>query len=200
MSMLGKTNKLEAVNQMLSFIGESPVNSLSDSAGAGDTPLAENVLDEVTREVLSQGWHFNTNYDVTHSPDPTTKEIILSESVLRIDVSLAAYPITDVVMRGQKLYNRAENSYEFTSDLKTIETIELPWDELPEQARRYITLRSARVLQDRTLGAPDLNEIGTREELVSLANLREFDEQSADYSIFDSHLPLKTISAYNRKS
>ena len=198
MATLGKTSKLQAVNQMLSFIGEAPVNSLEDAGGVGDVSLAERTLDEVTVEVLSQGWHFNTNYDVVHTPD-ANKQIVLSDTVLRIDTKVGVYGNMDVSLRGNKLYNRADNSYEFDeSEIKTTEVMSLPWEDLPESARRYITLRSARLFQDRAVGAEDLREVGMREELSALATLREYDSEASDYSVFDGTLPLKTISDYRR--
>jgi hypothetical protein len=197
MATLGKTTKLQAVNQMLSFIGEAPINSLSDATGVGDVSLAESVLDEITLEVLSQGWHFNTNFDVTHEPD-SNKEIVLGEVVLRIDTKVGAYGTMDVTLRGNKLYNRAKNTFEFDDEIKTTEVVALPWDDLPETARRYIVLRAARVFQDRSIGSPELQQTGVQEELVALAALREYDAESSDYSVFDSTLPLKTISDYRR--
>ena len=197
MATLGKTTKLQAVNQILSFMGEAPVNSLDDATGVGDVSLAERVLDEITREVLSNGWHFNTNFDVEHTPD-SNKEIVLSAIVLRIDTDHGRYGTMDIAQRGNKLYNRKGNTFEFEDPIKTTEVIELPWDDIPETARRYIVLRAARVNQDRALGSPDLQKIGVQEELTALAALREFDAGSADYSVFDAYLPAMTISDYRK--
>jgi hypothetical protein len=196
----GKTTKLEAVNTMLTFIGESPVNSLSDSSGVGDLPIAEQILDEIDREVQTQGWHFNTTVDVTTSPDATSNEIVLSHNVVNADVKVGAYTDMDITMRNNKLFNRSKNTFEFTSDLKLTLVSLLPWEDLPEKARRYISLRAARVLQDRQVGAKELTEVGIREEMVALAALREYDAEGADYSVFDSYLPAQTISDYRRST
>tara|TARA_R110002051_G_scaffold270959_1_gene331388 strand:- start:199 stop:804 length:606 start_codon:yes stop_codon:yes gene_type:complete len=196
----GKTTKLEAVNTMLTFIGESPVNSLSDSSGVGDLPIAEQILDEIDREVQSQGWHFNTTVDVVTSPDATSNEIVLSHNVVKADVKVGAYTNMDITMRNNKLFNRSKNTFQFTADLKLTMVSLLPWDDLPEAARRYISLRGARVLQDRQVGAKELTEVGMREELVALASLREYDAEGADYSVFDSYLPAQTISDYRRST
>ena len=110
----GKTTKLEAVNTILTFIGESPVNSLSDSSGVGDLPIAEQVLDEIDREVQTQGWHFNTTVDVVTSPDATSNEIVLSHNVVSADVKVGAYTDMDVTLRNNKLFNRSKNTFEFT--------------------------------------------------------------------------------------
>ena len=196
----GKTTKLEAVNTILTFIGESPVNSLSDSSGVGDLPIAEQVLDEIDREVQTQGWHFNTTVDVVTSPDATSNEIVLSHNVVSADVKVGAYTDMDVTLRNNKLFNRSKNTFEFTSDLKLTLVSLLPWEDLPEKARRYIALRAARVLQDRQVGSKELTEIGIREEMVALAALREYDAEGADYSVFDSYLPAQTISDYRRST
>ena len=197
MATLGKTTKLQAVNTILSFMGEAPINSLADATGVGDVSMSESVLDEITREVLSNGWHFNTNFDVEHTPD-ANKEIVLSDTVLKIDTDVGRYGTMDITLRGNKLYNRKGNTFEFEAPIKTTEVIELPWDDLPEVARRYITLRAARVNQDRSLGSPDLQKMGVQEEMVAMASLREYDTEGADYSVFDSYLPAMTVSDYRK--
>ena len=178
----------------------SLVNSLSDSSGVGDLPIAEQILDEIDREVQSQGWHFNPTVDVVPSPDATSNEIVLSHNVVKADVKVGAYTNMDITMRNNKLFNRSKNTFQFTADLKLTMVSLLPWDDLPEAARRYISLRGARVLQDRQVGAKELTEVGMREELVALASLREYDAEGADYSVFDSYLPAQTISDYRRST
>lgn len=61
-----RTTELEAVNTILSTIGEAPLNTLTGSLPVDGT-IAKNVLSEVAREVQSQGWHFNTHNKVTLS-------------------------------------------------------------------------------------------------------------------------------------
>ena len=52
------TSKLEAVNSMLGHIGESPVNSISDTNALPiSAATAISVLDEVSRSVQAEGWH-----------------------------------------------------------------------------------------------------------------------------------------------
>ncbi len=102
---LALTSKLEAINTMLSTVGEAPVNSLSGSLTA-DVSLAQNILDEVSREVQSSGWHFNTEKEVPLIPN-SNNEIELSSGVARVDLEgRHASSDYDVVVRGNKLYNR----------------------------------------------------------------------------------------------
>ena len=197
MSIQGKTTKLEAGNTMLGFIGEAPMASLEENTGVGDAPVAEKVLDEINREIQAQGWHFNTEFDVEFAPD-ANKELIFSDDIVRVDLERSRYPTIDVTLRGNKLYNRSKNTYEFEDKITGEQVKILGWDDLPELARRYITLRAARVLQDRQVGAEALTQVGVREELAALATLREYDSETSDSSIFDAYLPASTVQSYRR--
>ena len=64
--------ELEAVNVLLTTIGEAPV--LINGKQTTDVAIAQQVLNEVNREVQSRGWHFNTEYNVELIPD-TSKNI-----------------------------------------------------------------------------------------------------------------------------
>jgi len=54
------TPKLEAVNQILSSIGQSRVSSLATAGEANDV---QKVLEEVDKAVQSEGWHYNRFYE-----------------------------------------------------------------------------------------------------------------------------------------
>ena len=51
------TTKLQAINQMLSGIGQAPVVSI-DVANP-ELALALEILESVNREIQGEGWHFN---------------------------------------------------------------------------------------------------------------------------------------------
>ena len=178
------TSKLEAVNSMLGHIGESPVNSISNTnALPVSAATAISALDEISRAVQSDGWQFNTEVNVSLSPagDGT---ITLSEDILELD------PIDtsiDVVQRGLSLFDRSNNTTVFTKDLKVNQTRLLDWDSLPEPARRYITLRASRVFQGRIVGSRELEALIARDEYKAYAALMDFDSGSSDRTIFDSY-------------
>ena len=54
------STKLDAVNTILSNIGQSPVVNLT--SGNPIVEMAELTLDEISRTVQSDGWVFNTEY------------------------------------------------------------------------------------------------------------------------------------------
>ncbi len=60
---LAPTTELEAINGMLAAIGESPVLQAEiETPSLADVTMAVNILTDTTREVLSMGWRFNTEF------------------------------------------------------------------------------------------------------------------------------------------
>ena len=181
--------ELESINTMLSMIGSSPVSSLSGATSA-DVAISQAIHAEVSRDVQAGGWHFNREYEVELEPD-SNKHIYLAPNVLQIDVepdqtyfSSTANPV-DVVQRGTRLYDRRNHTYEFDNKLKATVVYGLAWDELPQPARQYITIRAGRLLADRMIGAGDVHSFSMIQEQQALVALRNFDAEAADNSVFD---------------
>ena len=177
------TTELESVNQMLGHIGEAPINSIANSEAL---PVSANValttLREVAREVQTEEWHFNTVTDHSISPDADNK-IPLPATTLFVD---AVDNTDDYVQRGSYLYNRKDRTFTFTSSVKVDLTEELVWEDLPEVAKRYITLRASRIFQGRIVGSRELESLIAVDEMQARARLQELDSQSSDRTIFDS--------------
>ncbi len=177
------TQKLKAINSMLGHIGESPVNSISSTAALPvSVSTAIIILDEISTEVQSEGWHFNTETGVKYTP--TDGVITISEDIIQFD------PIdtsVDVVQRGTTLFDRKNNTTTFTSDLTVNQMRLLAWDSLPEVARRYITLKASRVFQGRIIGSRELEALIARDEYVARANLLEADGSTSDQTIFNNY-------------
>ena len=189
-----RTSELESVNTILSTIGEAPLNSLSGSLPVDGT-IAKNVLSEVSREVKSQGWHFNTHYKVTLSRD-TNNKIPLATNIVRVEIDPRKYSKVsyDIVQRNNELYNLAKNEETFDTNFTDATVVYLlPFDEIPEQAKRYITIRSARIFHDRTLGANTIHKFSQEDEAKSLSILKQAESHTGDYSIFDTPEQAYTI-------
>lgn len=178
------TTKLEAVNIMLASIGETPVNSLT--SGLVDAELAETILEAVDRDTQSQGWHFNTEIDFPIAPTLIAGEIILPNNCLRVDTS-GVDAGQDLVMRGTKLYDRKNHTFKIGKAVKLEMVIMLKFEELPEAARRYITLKSARMFQDRVVGSTDIHGFQERDEVFALVELKDAEGQTGDHNIFDNY-------------
>ena len=178
------TSKLEAVNSMLGHIGESPVNSISDTNALPiSAATAISVLDEVSRSVQAEGWHFNTEIKVTLSPagDGT---ITLSDDILEVDTTDISI---DIAQRGLSLFDRSNNTSVFSKDLEVNLTRLLDFTSLPEAARRYITLRASRVFQGRMVGSRELEALIARDEYNARADLMDTEGNNSDRTIFDSY-------------
>ena len=196
MTIQTRTTELEAVNTILSTIGEAPLSTLTGSLPVDGT-MAKSVLNEINREVQSMGWHFNTQPKVTLSKDAGNSTIPLATNVLRVELNPYLHSKTDydIVQRDSILFNLVTNSSTFTEDLKDVKVVYLlDFSEIPEQAKRYITIRSARVFHDRTLGANTLHKFSLEDEEKALIVLRQAEASTGDYSVFDSPEQIYTVS------
>ena len=184
--------KLEAVNVMLSVVGEAPVNSLK--SGLADAEAAERILNRINKEVQTEGWTFNTRRKYALTPDDTEK-IVLPSNTLKVtcvDTS-RDYPL---VQRGLRLYNFEKHKYTIGDDydevkVDLVEEIDFNDDatnqdnSLPEYARRYIAIRAARVFVSRFLGAQEIYGFTERDEAMARAELKQAEGLIAKRSIFD---------------
>ena len=144
-SPTARYSELDAVNAVLTNIGQSPVNSLTDSSV--DIGMAVRVLGNSSRELQLRGWSFNVDEEYTLTSNSDSK-IPITDTMLAVEVDRFTYPKLDVVIRGSFLYNRYGNTYVFGSSIEAEVTWLLPWDELPPHAQNYITVTSALRMAD----------------------------------------------------
>jgi hypothetical protein len=195
MASNSRTTKLESINTMLSTIGEAPVNSLTGSLPT-DATMAINILDEINREVQAQGWKFNTSYKVTLSRN-TDNKIPIGDDVMHVEFNhlkenKSSY---DPVLRGSFLYNLSNESYVWDKNFSEVTVVYLlPFEDIIEQARRFITIRASRIFHDRTLGANALHRFTKDDEFRALSMLKQAEASTADHNIFDSLDQFKTIN------
>jgi hypothetical protein len=193
---MATTTQLDAVNTMLSAIGEAPVNSLS--SGLVEAEIAETILNTVDREVQSMGWHFNTELNKSFAPD-TSGNIILGTDILRADATLEAES-PDLVQRGLKMYDRKNHTFNIGANTNLDVVVQLTFNDLPEVAKRYITLRATRIFQDRIVGSNTLHDFQIRDEERALFELKEFDKAADDHNIFDNYDTFSIIDRQGRRT
>jgi hypothetical protein len=188
---LTATSELDAVNIMLGTIGESPINSLDAATGVVDAVTARSILSEVAVQVQEEGWHFNTDYEFDLTPD-TNGYIYVPSNAIEVDTSPYSRDY-DVAIRGNKLYDRGNKTYVFTEPLKADLTILLEFNELPQAARHYITIRAARVFQQRVVGSNILGSFTQQDELTALRSMRRYEARTADYNILTSNYSVMRV-------
>lgn len=188
---LRMTTELDAVNIMLGTIGEAPINSLDAATGVVDAVTARSILAEVSVQVQEEGWHFNTDYEFTLTPtDDGT--IYVPGNAIEVDTSPYSRDF-DVAIRGGKLYDRGNKTYTFAAPIKADLTILLEFEELPQAARHYITIRAARVFQQRVVGSDTLQAFTQQDELRALRAIRRYEARTADYNILTSNYSVMRV-------
>ncbi len=190
------TTKLDAVNTMLSAIGEAPVSSLS--SGLIEAEIAETILDTVDREVQSMGWHFNTELNKSFAQD-TNGQIILPADILKADATLVANS-PDLVQRGLKMYDRKNHTFNIGVNVGLDVVVQLEFNDVPEVAKRYMVLRATRIFQDRVVGSATLHGFHEKDENRALMELREFDKSADDDNIFDNYDTYSIIDRQGRRT
>ena len=195
------TTELESINLMLAAIGEAPINSLTGTLPV-DARLAQSTLTEVNKEVQSEGWSFNTEIDVTLTRDGSN-HVALSIDVLRVDPNIHHHTDIDAIQRGLKLYDRLNNKYDFAKDLICTVVYFRTFEEIPEPARRYITIKAARIFVDRLVSDDGLRTYTQQDETRARAILMETDLSNADHnllrgdpsltSVFDTYNPSRAL-------
>lgn len=188
------TSRLDAVNTILTASGEQPVSALINTTA--DVANAESILDETSRDVQARGWHFNTEKDVPFVPD-SDGFINLPANVVKIDTDVYRYADIDPVQRGSRLYDRKNRTYVFKRKVEAEVVYFLPFEELPEQARRYIAMKAARVFHTRFIGAEVVFQFTQREEDDALGSLKKAELANADSNFFASN-PAMARRAYRR--
>ena len=182
------TTKLEAVNTMLSIIGEAPVNSLQ--TGLVDAETAETILNNVSREVQSRGWNFNTELDYVFSPN-TDGEVVLPSNIIRADRAQSEQKYRtsneEYIQRGNKIYDKSNHTFTISKKLKLDVIVLLDFELLPEVARNYITLRAYRIFSDRVVGDLGLSQLNRPDEAQALQDLKEAEADNGNYNIFDDY-------------
>ena len=182
MQTLSSLTELDSVNIMLSTIGESPINSLAQDQSTVDVALARQVLREITISVQQTGWHFNTEVNWVMQPALPLGEILIPANCVQIDTS-GPDLTRDVAMRGPRLYDRVAHSYSFAKSITVDMIILLDFLELPQAARNYITIRAARVFQQRMVGSDTLGAFTAKDEAMARASLKKLDANTGDYNI-----------------
>ena len=178
---------------MIAVIGEAPVNTLGGTAVPITVVQAENVLDETSRAIQSEGWHFNTEHEYPFTPDATNSKITLPSNVLTIDLDPQIYTDVDPVQRGNILYDRKNHTDVWTKEVKASVTFQLDFTEIPEQFRNYITIKAARIFSNRFLGSREIEGFALRDEVEAKARAIDSDSENADRTIFDNYSVMRVL-------
>lgn len=193
MALTTPTTELEAVNVMLSAIGEAPVSNLNDSALV-DATLAQSIINETSVELQTRGLHCNTEINYPITPN-VYGEIQLPIGCVKVDTTGVSRDI-DATQRGTKLYDRGErSSNKFTTTVYVDMTLLLDFDDLPQHVKRFITVKAARRFQARFMGSETLAAFTAEDEREALIEFERTEAITEDSNILtDSYDTYKIIA------
>lgn len=183
------TTVLEAVNQIIATIGEPPVNSVEDN-GVIDAVMALQALSAVNRAVQLKGWHWNTEENYPIAATYPEGELRLPKNTLKVDTTGADADL-DLVQRGQRLYDRRNHTFLIGKSVKVEIVFLLPFEELPEAARTYITIKAARRFNEGQIGSELLSQFSLRDEQMALFALEDAEGETADHNILNNEFVME---------
>jgi len=178
-------SELDAVNQMLIAIGSGVVTSIQGQQNR-DVAAAKDILRRARIRVCSEGWHFNTEEDISMSPDPTSKVIDLPSGTLHIDQTIKRYQSgLDIVQRGSRIYNREGNTYQLDRTIYVDRVFEMAWDDLPEIARHYIAAIATEEAVTYLDGDQAAIQRAAQRAMLARRDMMSHETRSADLTVFD---------------
>ncbi len=169
--------ELDAVNAILSSVGDAPVNDFNLPQAA----RARQQLHNTSREVQQEAeWEFNSEEDVNLIPG-SDGYIQLAQNTLRVSSKYNR----ELTHRGSRLYDRQNRRFTFDDAQKVDVIYFIQWSDLPSTARSYITVRAARKFQRDYIGSSELAAISEEDEMKALMAFRNDEAKDRRASIFD---------------
>lgn len=189
--MAQKLTKLQAVNIILSNVGQAPVTSIN--APNPMVSVAVGILDEVTAALQSEGWTFNTEHEYPFTPD-TSKHISIPDNVLALDLPESDERLP--IIRGGKLYDKASHTFEWDGTVYANVTWLFDFEDLPEVFKQYAAIRGANLFAGRAVGSVEVVKYSEREEAAARAACIEYETQQGDYNMLGNAFGNKHYSSY----
>jgi len=196
MANLGHMDKLEAVNEILFSIGESPVQALE--SGLGDAAIAESILNRSNRSIQLKGWHVNTlrNWSLSKAADNRFELPVDTLAVDTVNPSGSRQNTTPTpsgfINAGMRraaddtnwlMFDNDNNTEIWTSETTlTVDIVKLiDFDHLTPALQIYVWTHAANRFQQGIMGSRVLNEF-TRGDVLE-AETQAVQEDSANEDI-----------------
>ena len=185
------STELDAINSILMSVGESSVNSTT--VQSPEVVIARSTLQQVCREVQSEGWMFNTETEYPITLD-TNNHCLVPNNVLQIDVNHFKHLNDFNVVRKKdsgiwKLYDLIEHRFNFENTSEGKLYVDVLWmvefEAMPQVFRDYVTIRASRIASNRMINNPQSAELMSQDESLARALAVEYDANQADYNIFN---------------
>ena len=176
--------ELDAVNQMLLSIGQSPVNTLT-VAGLKDVSFARLVLHNTSREVQTNGWYFNTDEEYSLPADVNGK-VDLPANALSCDPCDRTHNFVERYDAGtRRFWDKDEHTFVIGKTIECDVVWFFQFEQIPQAARAHIAHKAGRVFQAAGVGSQILYNYTKERELETLAELERENARTSDANIFN---------------
>ena len=199
----GSDAELRAVNQVLAAIGQAPVTTLVDQTNP-DVAIVSNTLDQASREVQSEGWTFNKEFNLTITPD-VNQEILWADNMIELDISNDPFYYQrcqyNTVKREGKLYDRQNHTFKFPKPILCDVVWLYNWVDLPKPVQDLIIAKAATKSSMHLVGDPSQYQALQQQEGFCRAYALEYECNQGDYSYFgdprngDPYIPYQPYAA-----
>ena len=167
---------------------QSKVETRVETQANPDVAIALNTLREVSREVQSEGWTYNKEFDYELTPN-SNDEIIIPDNMLQVDLNISSKRSGnrqfDSIIRGGKLYDRIKHSYKWTDESVYVDVLwYFEWEHIPDVVQAYIVARAATVVSSRIIGDGNQYQMLQQKEAYARAMALEYECNQGDYSFF----------------
>ena len=167
---------------------QSKVETRVETQANPDVAIALNTLREVSREVQSEGWTYNKEFDYELTPD-SNDEIVIPDNMLQVDLNISSKRSDnrqfDSIIRGGKLYDRIKHSYKWTAESVYVDVLwYFEWEHIPDVVQAYIVARAATIVSSRIIGDGNQYQMLQQKEAYARAMALEYECNQGDYSYF----------------
>ena len=226
----------EAINLMLAAIGQAPITGMDETVlyrleddgvtytelpavpTNPDVAICKTTLYQVSREVQSEGWTFNTTYNEKVSPRANDNRIVIRSSnigsrsyCIQMDLSYNTRFARDKDSVAKAdgdtifLYNRTDNTFDWGTEPVEVDKVMYinNLGELPPPAYNYIVAKASADVSMRTVGDTDQYRTLKEREDYCRTQLQEYEMNQGDYTFFghpkggnfyNSYKPFHTLS------
>jgi len=187
---MGAMTRLDAVNQMLLYSGESIVSDLEGQSGV-DTSIAEFLLDSKTNDYQERGLASNQRVEQTVAAASGTIKLRQdASSVVVLDPPTAVTEpsvgsICRIVTRGGYLYNITDDTNVFDTD-RTFDlhyTLVIAWVDMDTPVQKAIVMQAAREYQMMSQGDGQTDQYLQQLEAQYVTKAKGSDANAKGYSI-----------------
>jgi hypothetical protein len=168
------------------ILTQSIATSRIESQTNPDVAIALNTLREVSREIQSEGWSFNKEYDYPITPN-SSNEVPIANNILHMDLNKTYTQNLDKdsINREGKLYDKTAHSFTWTDDTLYVDIIwYFDWPSIPAVIQAFIIARAAAIVSSRIIGDPNQYQMLTQKEAFAKSTALEYECNQGDYTFF----------------